>query len=89
MCIIFLFYQATKPCKEGYRCEGIPFFELLFVLAVIFVFISLLGGLLAFFSPKNDTEKRIQKREQGLNLNFSLFGICLFYILFILIVAMG
>lgn len=87
ICIGFLFYLEIRPCKYD-RCEGIPFFEFLFVLAVIFSVMSLLGGLLACLAPKIDTEQRVQKRQQGLNLNFSLFGICLFYMAFILLSIM-
>lgn len=87
ICIGFLFYLEIRPCKYD-RCEGIPFFELLFVLAVIFSVISLLGGLLACLAPKNDTEQRVQKRQQGIRLNFTLFGICLSYIGFILVFIM-
>lgn len=89
ICLIFLFYQATKPCTYGHRCEGIPFFELLFVLASIFVVISLFAGFLAYLAPKKDTEFRMQKRQQGLSLNFSLFWLCLLYLGFGIIMTMS
>lgn len=87
ICMGYLFYLQIRPCKYD-RCEGIPFFEFLFILAVIFSIMSLLGGLLAFLAPKIDTEQRVQRRQQGLRLNFLLFGMCLLYIIFILVSIM-
>lgn len=87
ICMGYLFYLQIRPCTND-RCEGIPFFEFLFILALIFSIMSLLGGLLAFLAPKIDTEQRVQKRQQGLRLNFLLFGICLLYIIFVLVLIM-
>ena len=79
---LFMLYLSMRPCKYDHVCELPPFSIFILFLSLIIAVLSLLGLLLAYIAPKQDTPERMLKRQEGINWNSILFGLSIFYILF-------
>lgn len=84
----FMFYLSIRPCKYDNICELPPFSIFLFLIASGISVLSLMGLLLAYLAPKQDTPERMFKRQQGLSWNSILFFLSIAFMLFFIFSAL-